>query len=96
MDRERVVSVVIRGRVQGVAYRAWTQREARALDLSGFVRNLSDGGVEAVFSGPRAAVDRIVTLCWSGPPGARVTDVTVTAGGDPPPGGAFEIRRDRS
>ena len=93
MDAERTVSVVITGRVQGVSYRAWTRTEAQALGLSGSVRNRNEGGVEAVFSGPAGAVDRMVALCWAGPPGARVSDIGVTEGGDLPVGSGFEILR---
>lgn len=96
MDAKRTVSVVIAGRVQGVSYRAWTRTEALALGLSGSVRNRDDGGVEAVFHGPASLVDRMVTLCRAGPPGARVADISVTdlgvtRGGDLPSGTGFEI-----
>ena len=70
--------VLVRGRVQGVYFRASTQAEARARGLSGWVRNLADGGVEAVFEGPREAVDGIVGWCRVGPTHAHVTDVDVT------------------
>ncbi|KNY22539.1 acylphosphatase [Methylobacterium sp. ARG-1] len=93
MSATRTVSVIVKGRVQGVSYRAWTQAEARARGLSGFVRNRDDGSVEALFSGPLEAVDHMVALCRSGPPAARVTDVSVCEGGDPPEAGRFEILR---
>ncbi|MCJ2121997.1 acylphosphatase [Methylobacterium sp. J-077] len=93
MSATRTVSVIVKGRVQGVSYRAWTQAEARSRGLSGFVRNRDDGSVEAVFSGPPEAVDQVVAQCWSGPPGARVSDVTVQEGGDPPASDRFEILR---
>lgn len=94
MEAERIVSVVIRGRVQGVSYRAWTRTAAQALGLSGFVRNRSDGGVEAVFGGPARLVDRMVAQCRTGPPGARVTDISVAEDGGLPVGTGFEILRD--
>ncbi|MDP4003006.1 acylphosphatase [Methylobacterium sp. NEAU K] len=93
MSATCTVSVVIQGRVQGVSYRAWTQAEARARQLSGTVRNRDDGSVEAVFIGAPEAVEEIVTLCWAGPPGACVTEVTVREGGDSPSSGGFEILR---
>ncbi|QEE42803.1 MULTISPECIES: acylphosphatase [unclassified Methylobacterium] len=87
------VSVIVKGRVQGVSYRAWTQAEARALDLTGFVRNRADGSVEAVFCGAPDAVDRMIALCRSGPPHARVSEVIVQEGGDPPETHGFDILR---
>lgn len=71
----KVVHLMLRGRVQGVGYRAWCAREAEALGLRGWVRNRRDGSVEAVLAGPAVAVDAMVDACRSGPPGARVDDV---------------------
>lgn len=67
--------VRIEGRVQGVWYRGWTVQEATGRGLSGWVRNRSDGTVEALFAGDDAAVAEMVRLCWQGPPSALVTDV---------------------
>ena len=72
------VHVRITGRVQGVCYRAWTMDEARSLGLSGWVRNCSDGAVEAVFEGDDELVKRMIQMCNDGPPLARVTGVAVT------------------
>lgn len=69
--------VLVAGRVQGVFYRACTRDEARARRLGGWVRNLPDGRVEAVFEGPRPAVEAMVAWCRTGPPLARVRDVEV-------------------
>jgi len=69
--------VFISGRVQGVFFRAWTEDEAVKRGLTGWVRNLADGRVEAVFEGDKEAVEEMVKLCWKGPPGARVTNVEV-------------------
>ncbi|MBK5196671.1 MAG: acylphosphatase [Methyloceanibacter sp.] len=83
----RTVTVRIEGKVQGVDYRAWTDRTARALGLDGTVRNRDDGSVEAVFCGPAAKVDEMLRLCAEGPPDADVTEVTVTQeGGSVAPG----------
>jgi len=71
------VKAVIHGRVQGVWYRGWTEKTATALGLSGWVRNRPDGSVEALFSGPQDAVDRMLADCRDGPPLARVTDIDV-------------------
>src|SRR4051812_41820503 len=64
--------VTIRGRVQGVGFRYWTLRTATARGLEGWVRNRSDGSVEAVFAGPEQAVAGMVALCRRGPDAARV------------------------
>lgn len=83
----RTVTVKIEGRVQGVFYRAWTDQNARALGLDGWVRNASDGGVEAVFSGPAAKVEEMLRRCADGPRDAKVTAVTITGEGGTPPAG---------
>lgn len=79
MDRSERKSVKVRisGRVQGVWYRGWTVQEARARGLSGWVCNLSDGTVEALFSGAAASVDEMIRLCHDGPPLAHVKVVEV-------------------
>jgi acylphosphatase len=69
--------VWITGRVQGVGYRSWTEVEARALGLSGWVRNLADGRVEAVFEGATGLVDLLLERCKAGPPAARVEAIDV-------------------
>jgi len=73
----KAVRVRITGRVQGVGYRAWTVDEARQRELSGWVRNLADGDVEAVFSGPATVVDDMVEACRRGPSRARVNHVMI-------------------
>ena len=70
--------VLVSGLVQGVFFRQTCARMAVSAGVSGSVRNLSDGRVEAVFQGPRAAVDELVGWCRTGPPGARVEDVSVS------------------
>jgi acylphosphatase len=69
------VHLIVRGRVQGVGYRAWAADEAAELGLSGWVRNWRDGTVEAVVSGDPAAVQTFVALCRDGPRAALVFDV---------------------
>jgi len=64
--------VVIRGRVQGVGYRAWTEVTALERGLQGWVRNRRDGSVEALFAGLEEAVAAMIEACRRGPPGARV------------------------
>lgn len=72
------IRVVITGRVQGVWYRGWAVDEARERGLSGWVRNRRDGAVEALFSGPEAAVRAMIERCRAGPPAARVHRVVET------------------
>ena len=73
--------VVIRGRVQGVGFRAWTEGVALAKGLEGWVRNRRDGAVEAVFAGPAERVRDMVEACRRGPPGARVENLDVRDAG---------------
>jgi acylphosphatase len=74
--------VVISGRVQGVWYRNWTVREARALGLRGWVRNRADGAVEALLIGPDDAISTMLNACRRGPPAARVVRVEVSPAED--------------
>jgi acylphosphatase len=71
--------VLIRGRVQGVGYRAWTETVAHERGLGGWVRNRRDGAVEAVFTGDAMAVEAMLSACRRGPPAARVDDLQVQA-----------------
>lgn len=73
----RHVHVMLRGRVQGVGYRAWCAYEAQGRGLAGWVRNRSDGAVEAVFAGEVEIVEAMIAACRSGPDGARVDDIRV-------------------
>jgi acylphosphatase len=72
--------VVIRGRVQGVGYRAWVEHQALVRQLEGWVRNRRDGGVEAVFAGPEPVVSDMIAACRRGPTTARVDAVQEEAG----------------
>ena len=69
--------VVVSGIVQGVFFRASTRDAAAGCGVSGFVRNLPDGRVEAVLQGDRTAVEKVIAFMRVGPPGARVTDIIV-------------------
>jgi acylphosphatase len=69
--------VRIEGRVQGVFFRDFTLREARALEVTGWVRNLSNGGVEAVLEGEEGSVRALIGRLERGPPHARVERVEV-------------------
>ncbi len=77
MSEAKTVHVLIEGRVQGVWFRGWTIEQAAARGLAGWVRNRSDGSVEAVFHGPQVTVDDMVRACHHGPPGAAVSRVVV-------------------
>jgi len=76
-DASRVIRVRVRGRVQGVGYRAWTQAHAQALGLRGFVRNRRDGDVEAVFAGTADAVAAMAESLLRGPPRSAVNGVEI-------------------
>jgi len=77
------VRAEIRGRVQGVGYRAWTTGRATALGLSGWVRNRPDGSVEALFAGDPDTIDYMLSICRDGPPAARVETVERHRAEDP-------------
>lgn len=74
---------LIEGRVQGVGYRAWLQREAERRGLRGTVRNLSDGRVEAVVIGTYDETDALLAACRKGPPSAEVTGIGLDPVVDP-------------
>jgi acylphosphatase len=74
------VSVIVRGRVQGVAFRHHTCRRALELGVTGWVRNLPDGAVEGLFEGDDGAVASLVEWCRSGPPAARVDQLDIRKG----------------
>jgi len=78
VDMNIQVHVVISGMVQGVWFRASTKKKAEELGLTGWVKNMPDGNVEAVFEGDYAKIDEMIAWCWIGPPLARVTDVKIT------------------
>ncbi|MDB5378566.1 MAG: acylphosphatase [Rubritepida sp.] len=65
----------VAGRVQGVGYREWLVREARRNGISGWVRNRSDGTVEALLSGERDALQAVLSACRRGPSAAQVTSI---------------------
>lgn len=83
--------VFVSGNVQGVFFRYETRERARSRGLAGWVRNLPDGRVEAVFEGPEEAVEAMVDWCREGPRGAEVTDVESIAE-DPEGLNGFEVR----
>ncbi len=92
-EKERTrAHVFVTGRVQGVYFRATTRDRARDQGVDGWVRNLDDGRVEAVFEGPRDDVESMVEFCHEGSPAAQVE--SVAAEYDDPEGlDGFEVRR---
>ncbi|MCK5291590.1 MAG: acylphosphatase [Thermoplasmata archaeon] len=84
---------IFRGRVQGVFFRANTERKAREVGVVGWVRNLADGTVEAVFEGERVSVQEAIEWCRDNQPNAEVISVDV-AWDDPTDSfSSFEVRR---
>lgn len=83
--------IYVSGRVQGVFYRNWTVAEARALGLSGWVRNLASGEVEILAAGPDAAIEALAERCRTGPPAADVEAVRIEAA-EPEPVAGFTKR----
>ncbi len=74
-DEREAIQISIKGKVQGVGYRAWAWTEARELRLSGWVRNEADGSVTALLVGPATSVAVMVDRLRAGPPGASVTEI---------------------
>ena len=75
MDTE--AHITVSGRVQGVFFRMYTQREANSLNLKGWVRNLPNGNVEIVAQGQKEDIERLIKWCRKGPPLAQVNNVEV-------------------
>ena len=71
------VKLIIKGRVQGVFYRAYTKEEAQKYGITGWVRNLSDGNVEVVAEGKEESIKKLIEWCRKGPPYANVRKVDV-------------------
>lgn len=78
METNHCVHLVISGRVQGVGYRAFVKSGATKLNLNGWVRNLTNGNVEAVISGPEEILDKWIAHLWRGPLAAKVTDIQIS------------------
>lgn len=88
------LSLRVRGRVQGVGYRAATRKQARALALRGWVRNEQDGSVTVVTEGPREDLRALHVFCEEGPPFARVDQVEAIWGDATGEFPGFDIRLD--
>ena len=83
--------LIISGRVQGVFYRAWSTGEAKALHLSGWVRNRRNGDVEMLLDGPEEKIAEMIRRCQRGPPSAKVDQVRTEEADEEVPEG-FEKR----
>jgi acylphosphatase len=82
----------IMGRVQGVGYRAFVVRTAATFDLCGWVRNLPDRSVEAVFEGDKALIEAAIKRLYDGPPAALVSSIDVNWSDKPEGVPAFDVR----
>ena len=71
----KVIHLSVTGRVQGVGYRAFVEREAKARGLEGWVRNRRDGSVEAVVAGEADKIDALIAACRNGPPASQVENI---------------------
>lgn len=89
----KAVEARVTGRVQGVGFRAWTAREARALGIAGWVRNEPDGTVAALMAGERTALETMLERLRQGPPGAIVGNVTAKPADAAGVANAFRILR---
>ena len=74
-DQRTFVHVIVRGRVQGVGFRMFVERQALARGVNGWVRNREDGTVEAVFAGDAKLVDELITACKTGPRSSKVESI---------------------
>jgi len=81
MSTVRTVHVRIEGRVQGVGYRAWVERQAQEMSLTGWVRNRRDKSVETVLQGAPELVSELLKKCERGPTDAHVTKVEILGEG---------------
>lgn len=84
--------VRVTGLVQGVFFRAWTREQAERLGVAGWVRNCTDGSVEAQLEGDAKAVERLTDLLGQGPDGARVDRIEI-AEAAPENSDGFDVRR---
>jgi acylphosphatase len=89
---DKTVIATIKGRVQGVNYRFWTEQMANRLGLAGWVRNARDGSVEALFSGKAEDVEVMLSACRTGPRTASVADIKVVDIEESDIPSPFEIR----
>jgi len=77
MSEEKIVHIFLSGRVQGVGFRAFIRENAHRLGVKGWAKNLNNGRVEAVFSGPEEKVDKLVELVKKGPRFGKVKNIKI-------------------
>lgn len=90
---EKVIHLKISGRVQGVGFRHFTRKNAGELGLSGWVRNMADGNVEALLAGENQSVKQMIERLENGPVTANVTNIEITETADEPSDGPFRVVR---
>ncbi len=90
IQSHEIKRLMVRGVVQKIGYRAWTERKALKLGLYGWVRNRLDGSVEVVVAGPRPRVTELIEQCRSGPPLAQVDSIAVEEASE------FDLRQRRA
>ena len=79
MSEIYAVTVIVTGRVQGVFFRASTQDAANSRQVNGWIKNMTDGSVQALFQGTKSDVNGMVEWCWQGPPQSRAESVATKA-----------------
>jgi acylphosphatase len=89
----REMAAVVHGRVQGVWFRGWTRETARAIGVTGWVRNLPDGTVEVLAHGTDRQLEQFEAALWQGPPLARVTGIESSRTDTDAPLPDFSVRR---
>lgn len=91
MKNKKSVKAIISGRVQGVFYRVHTQKAAIEFGLTGYVKNLANGSVQALFQGSQDQIDQILTWCKTGSPSSDVSNIKVTEVPESPDFKTFDI-----
>jgi len=89
----RQLHVIVHGKVQGVWYRAWTRDTANEMGVTGWVRNMTSGDVEATAYGDAVLLEQFLTRLWDGPPLARVTAIDTEWSESNDTFKGFEVRR---
>jgi acylphosphatase len=74
----QTLHLIITGKVQGVSYRAFTSEKAKSLNLTGWVKNLDNGNVEATITGEQQQLNQLIDFCKQGPPAGRVDNIEKT------------------